>query len=55
MNIEHIEWLKSQLPELIKKEILSEENAQKIQQHYAMDALSTKASVSIFTVILAAI
>lgn len=55
MSKKHIQWLRDELPELTRQEIISKESALKLQQHYEMDELASKQSLSLFTIILATI
>ena len=55
MSKKHIQWLKSELPKLTEQEVLSTSAAEKLQQHYKMDNISSEISLSLFTIILATI
>jgi len=55
MNKKHVQWLKGELPKLIKQEVISDEVSQKLRQHYAMGDRYSELPVSLFTIILATI
>jgi len=42
MSKKHIQWLKSELSKLTDQEVISIETSEKLQQHYAMDDLSSE-------------
>jgi len=55
MSKKHIQWLKSELSKLTDQEVISIETSEKLQQHYAMDDLSSETSLPLLTIILATI
>lgn len=55
MTQKYIKWLKDELPKLTQENIITDEIAEKIHQHYQMDELLAQQSLSFFTIILASI
>jgi len=55
MSKKHIQWLQSELPKLTEQDVISAEVSNKLKQHYAMNDLSARQSLSLFTIILATI